>query len=110
MLRFDALEVDAQKSIAGLAIELFLQDLGEQCGVPDEWQATAADDAISAFYRGEYGYALTCICAGESVRPQRSAPSPVLDAKAHLSLRDLWHRFACARSAVVLEHTSNWRS
>jgi hypothetical protein len=101
MLRFPALDVDVQKNITGFAIELFLQDLAEQRHAPDEWQKAAANDAIAAFHRGEYGHALTCIDVGETPPDQRSPLSTFSEEERRLSLRDLWRRFAYARSAPI---------
>jgi hypothetical protein len=100
MLRFDTLDVSAQRDITGFAIELFLQDLGEQFQAPEEGQALAADDAIAAFQRGDYRYALTYICAGETSTSKPRISPMFAKANAAPSLRDLWRRFACARSVA----------
>src|SRR5215471_4873195 len=97
MLRFDSLDTDAQRSITGFAIELFLQELGEQHRAPETRQAVAADDAILAFRRGEYERALTCICGVDTATAECTPSSASGKAKGGPSLRELWVRLASAR-------------
>jgi hypothetical protein len=104
MPRFHALDVDVQRNVTRFAIELFLQELAEQLHEPDDWQKAAANDAIAAFHRGEHEHALTCIVVGETPPDQRSPLSTFTEEERGLSLRDLWRRFACARSVPVSDH------
>ena len=104
MPRFHTLDVDVQRNVSRFAIELFLQELAEQLHEPDDWQKAAANNAITAFHRGEHGHALTCNVVGETPPDQRSPLSTFTEGERGLSLRDLWRRFACARSVPVSDH------
>jgi hypothetical protein len=48
-----------------------------------------------------YGHALTCIDVGETPPDQRSPLSTFSEEERRLSLRELWRRFAYARSAPM---------
>ena len=98
---FQALDVDVQRNATRFAIELFLRELAEQRHAPDEWQKAAANDAIAAFHRGEFGHALTCIDLGETPPDQRSPLSTFTKEEKRLSLHDLWQRFICRCSASI---------
>ena len=91
--QFEALDIGVQRKVVEAAIGLFLQDLGDGLQAPNDPAASAADDAIAAFWHGEYDRALTCICAGESPTTPRGTSSTSSSARGAPSLRDLWRRF-----------------
>ena len=98
MIQFEAFDIGAQRKLVETAIGLFLHDLGDGLQAPGGRQARAADDAIAAFWHGEYERALTFVCAGECPTAEPAAsPAPASTAESP-SLRELWRRYACTRS------------
>ena len=96
IIQFETFDIGAQRKLVETAIGLFLHDLGDQLQGPAGRQARAADDAIAAFWHGEYERALTFICAGECTR----TPPTSASTNGSPSLRELWRRYACTRSPV----------
>jgi hypothetical protein len=92
MLGFATLDVDVQRNITRFTIERFLQELAEQLGAPDQWQMDAANSAITAYQRGEFGHALRCISVGEKPPHQRPVSATVTVEVGKLSLRSLWSK------------------
>lgn len=92
MSSFNEPDVGVQRNITRFTIELFLHELAEQHGSPDQWQMAVANSAIAAYQRGEFHLALACISVGEKPPHKRPLLANFAEEKGELSLRNLWGR------------------